>query len=80
LHISVPGIANGRFDPVNTLIPRRSKLKTMYKHILVPVDAAARPSRRGLRAAIALAKTHACKAGESSYVVDAMPVFASLEA
>jgi nucleotide-binding universal stress UspA family protein len=49
----------------------------MYKHILVPVDGSA-TSRRGLRAAIALAKTQRARLAILN-VVDAMPVFASLE-
>ena len=49
----------------------------MYKRILVPVDGSA-TSRRGLRAAIDLAKTQRARLVILN-VVDAMPVFASLE-
>jgi nucleotide-binding universal stress UspA family protein len=49
----------------------------MYKRILVPVDGSA-TSRRGLRAAIDLAKTQRARLVILN-VVDAMPVLASLE-
>ena len=49
----------------------------MYKRILTPVDGSA-TSRRGLRAAIALAKGQHARLVILN-VVDAMPVFASLE-
>ena len=49
----------------------------MYKRILTPVDGSA-TSRRGLRAAIALAKGQRARLVILN-VVDAMPVFASLE-
>ena len=49
----------------------------MYKRILTPVDGSA-TSRRGLKAAIALAKGQRARLVILN-VVDAMPVFASLE-
>ena len=49
----------------------------MYKRILVPVDGSA-TSRRGLRAAIELAKSQRARLVILN-VVDAVPVFASLE-
>jgi nucleotide-binding universal stress UspA family protein len=49
----------------------------MYKRILTPVDGSA-TSRRGLRAAIGLAKAQRARLTILN-VVDAMPVFASLE-
>ena len=49
----------------------------MYKRILTPVDGSA-TSRRGLKAAIALAKGQRARLLILN-VVDAMPVFASLE-
>jgi nucleotide-binding universal stress UspA family protein len=49
----------------------------MYKRIFVPVDGSA-TSRRGLRAAIDLAKSQRARLIVLN-VVDAMPVFASLE-
>ena len=49
----------------------------MYKRILTPVDGSA-TSRRGLRAAIDLAKGQRARL-IILHVVDAMPVFASLE-
>jgi nucleotide-binding universal stress UspA family protein len=49
----------------------------MFKHILVPVDGSA-TSRRGLRAAVDLAKTQRARLVILN-VVDAMPVLASLE-
>ena len=49
----------------------------MYKRILVPVDGSA-TSRRGLRAAIGLAKAQRAKLVVLN-VVDAMPIFATLE-
>lgn len=49
----------------------------MYKRILVPVDGSA-TSRRGLRAAIRLAKSQRARLVILN-VVDAMPVFTSLE-
>ena len=49
----------------------------MYKRIFVPVDGSA-TSRRGLRAAIALAKSQRARLVVLN-VVDAMPIFATLE-
>jgi nucleotide-binding universal stress UspA family protein len=73
---SSPGCAP-IFDVGQKARRRGVYIGAMYKRILVPVDGSA-TSRRGLRAAIDLAKTQRARLVILN-VVDAMPVFASLE-